>query len=301
LRALAEQDPAGHFDSPLREFISANARGRTKPYLGIPTLLGAPLQQGVRQIERTGGYHHASRTFPLADARIADIGDIEIDNQYALDAAIMEIEARFNEIVDAGVIPLTVGGDHSISYPILKALGRDEPVGLVHFDAHCDTGPEWGGSKFHHGGPFLNAAVAGVLDPERTIQIGIRGSAEVVWRFSYDSGMTVVHIEDIREHGIASVVDLAREVVGDGPTYISFDVDALDPVYAPGTGTPEVGGLTPHEAQDMIRGLAGLNLIGADVVEVAPQYDPTTNTALVAANMLFEELSVITQSLTERR
>jgi agmatinase len=134
-----------------------------------------------------------------------------------------------------------------------------------------------------------------VLDPERTIQIGIRGSAEMVWDFSYQSGMTVIHVEELHEMGVPAVIERAREVVGDGPVYVSFDVDGLDPVYAPGTGTPEVGGLTPLEAKAIVRGLRGLDVVGGDVVEVAPEYDPTSNTALAAATMLFEILCVVAE------
>jgi agmatinase len=135
--------------------------------------------------------------------------------------------------------------------------------------------------------------LAGALDPERTVQIGIRGPAEIFWGFSYDSGMTVLHIEDVDRLGIPGVVETARRVVGDGPTYISFDVDGLDPAYAPGTGTPETGGLTPREAQAILHGLKGLDIVGGDVVEVAPQYDPTGNTAMVGAQILFEMFSLI--------
>src|SRR5438105_563668 len=152
---------------------------------------------------------------------------------------------------------------------------------------------ELDGSKFHHGGPFRQAVLAGVLDPERTIQIGIRGPAEIFWGFSYESGMTVLHIEDVDRIGIDGVVAKAREVVGGGPTYISFDVDGLDPAFTPGTGTPETGGLTPREAQAILHGLKGVDIIGGDVVEVAPQYDPTTNTAMVGAQMLFEIFSLM--------
>jgi agmatinase len=155
------------------------------------------------------------------------------------------------------VIPLAVGGDHSITYSILKAVGRKQPVGMVHIDAHCDTAGVYEGSKFHHGGPFRQAVLAGVLDPERSIQIGIRGGAEFLWEFSYDSGMTVLHDEDVQAMGVAAVVAKARDVVGDGPVYVSFDVDGVDPGFAPGTGTPEVGGLTPREVLGILRGLAG--------------------------------------------
>jgi agmatinase len=188
------------------------------------------------------------------------------------------------------VKPVSAGGDHSITYPILKALGADRPVGLVHIDAHCDTSGEFEGAKFHHGGPFRHAVLDGVLDPERTIQIGIRGSAEYLWEFSYDAGMTVLHVEEVAAMGIEAVIARAKEVVGAGPVYVSLDVDGIDPAFAPGTGTPEIGGLTPREVQALLRGLAGLYIVGGDVVEVAPQYDSTTNTAQLGAQMLFEIL-----------
>ena len=199
------------------------------------------------------------------------------------------------------MVPLSVGGDHSISYPILKAVGRDGPVGMIHIDAHADTGGPFNGSRFHHGGPFRNAALAGVLDPERTVQIGIRGRAEPHWDFSYDSGMRVIHIEEFYEMGLEAVLAEARRVVGDGPTYVSFDVDSIDPAFTPGTGTPEVGGFLPREVQALIRGLRGLNLVGADVVEVSPPYDQTGNTALVGATMLWEILCVLAEAVAERK
>jgi guanidinopropionase len=158
---------------------------------------------------------------------------------------------------------------------------------MVHIDAHCDTSGDYEGSKFHHGGPFRRAVLDGVLDPRRTIQIGIRGGAEYLWEFSTDSGMTVIHTEELVETGIPAVIAKAREVVGSGPVYVSFDVDSLDPAFAPGTGTPEAGGLLPREALALLRGLAGLDIIGGDVVEVAPAYDPTTVTAQCAAQVLF--------------
>ena len=161
---------------------------------------------------------------------------------------------------------------------------------MVHIDAHCDTGGVYEGSKFHHGGPFRQAVLDGVLDPERTIQIGIRGGAEFLWEFSYVSGMTVIHAEEVPAMGMAAVIEKARAVVGGGPVYVSFDVDSLDPGFAPGTGTPEVGGLTPREVLQLLRGLAGLDVVGGDVVEVAPQYDATSNTAQAGAQMLFELL-----------
>jgi guanidinopropionase len=269
--------------------------------VGVPMDLGVTNRAGarfgpraVRDIERIGPYNHALRVVPKAECRAADIGDVPMRSRFSLDDCIEDIEAFFTRIRTAGVRPLSVGGDHSITYPILKALGRDRPVGLVHIDAHCDTMGAIDGSKFHHGGPFRQAVLAGALDPERTIQIGIRGPAEIFWGFSYDSGMTVLHIDEVDRLGSEAVAARAREVVGDGPTYISFDVDGLDPAFTPGTGTPETGGLTPREAQAILHGLKGIDIIGGDVVEVAPQYDPTSNTAMVGAQMLFEIFSLMT-------
>jgi agmatinase len=269
--------------------------------VGVPMDLGVTNRAGarfgpraVRDVERTGPYNHVLRVVPRAECQAADIGDVPMRSRFSLDQCIEDIETFFARIQTAGVRPLSVGGDHSITFPILKALGRDRPVGLVHIDAHCDTMGEVDGSKFHHGGPFRQAVLAGALDPERTIQIGIRGPAEIFWGFSYDSGMTVLHIDDVDRLGVEAVAAKAREVVGDGPTYISFDVDGLDPAFTPGTGTPEAGGLTPREAQAILHGLKGLDIIGGDVVEVAPQYDPTSNTAMVGAQMLFEIFSLIT-------
>jgi guanidinopropionase len=323
------------FRAPLAE-IFGGAYRRPMPYAGIPTLLdepyqpegasaasfagldvaliGVPMDLGVsnrpgarfgphalRDIERIGPYNHALEIMPRALCKVADIGDVPMRSRYSLDQSIEDIALFYDRVRQAGVRPVSVGGDHSVTFPILKALGQERPVGLVHIDAHCDTMGMIDGSKFHHGGPFRQAVLAGALDPERTIQIGIRGSAEIFWGFSYDSGMTVLHIEDVDRLGINAVIEQARKVVGDGPTYISFDVDGLDPVYAPGTGTPETGGLSPREAQAILHGLKGLDIIGGDVVEVAPQYDATTNTAMVGAQMLFEIFSLVTLSPHFRR
>jgi guanidinopropionase len=269
-------------------------------FLGVPMDLGVTNRAGarfgpraVRAVERIGPYNHALGIVPRGECNAADIGDVPMRSRYSLDQSIEDIAQFYARLRAAGVRPLSVGGDHSVTYPILKALGAERPLGLVHIDAHCDTMGEVDGSKFHHGGPFRQAVLAGALDPERTVQIGIRGAAEIFWGFSYESGMTVLHIEDVDRLGIPGVVAKARQVVGDGPTYISFDVDGLDPAYAPGTGTPEAGGLSPREAQAILHGLKGLDIAGGDVVEVAPQYDPTSNTAMVAAQLLFEMFSLM--------
>lgn len=256
--------------------------------LGVTNRAGARLgPRAVRSIERIGPFEHVLRVAPSTLVTAADIGDVPFRSRFDLSQCHADIEAYFTEIVAKGVIPLAVGGDHSITYSILKAIGAQRPVGMVHIDAHCDTGGPYEGSKFHHGGPFRQAVLDGVLDPRRTIQIGIRGGAEYLWEFSYDSGMTVVHAEELAVQGAQSILALAREVVGEGPIYVSFDVDSLDPAFAPGTGTPEVGGLLPREALVLLRGLNGLDIVGGDVVEVAPQYDATSNTAHAAAQMLF--------------
>jgi agmatinase len=267
--------------------------------VGIPMDLGVTNRSGarfgpraVRGIERIGPYNHALRIAPLATLAVADIGDVPFSSRYSLEQSAKDIESFYDRIAASGALPFGVGGDHSVSYPILRALGRERPVGMVHVDAHCDTGGPFEGSKFHHGGPFRQAVLDGVLDPERTIQIGIRGSAEFLWEFSYASGMTVIHAEEVTELGVRAIVEKARAVIGDGPTYLSFDVDGLDPAFAPGTGTPEAGGLSAREVLAILRGLAGASIVGGDVVEVAPQYDSGTNTAQVAAQALFEMVSL---------
>ena len=270
--------------------------------LGVYNRAGARLgPKAIRNVAIFGSMNHFNKIIPSDLCRIADVGDVPVQHRYCLDDGIRDIETYFHQVMDADITPLSVGGDHSITYPILKALGRDNPVGLVHVDAHCDTDGWMGNSKHYHGAPFRNAVLGGVLDPERTIQIGIRGPAEPVWEFSYDSGMTVIHAEEFVELGVKEVIRKARDVVGDGSTYISFDIDGLDPVYAPGTGTPEVGGLTTREALALIRGLRGLNLVGGDVVEVAPQYDPTTNTARAGAQMMFEILCLLAEAEVGRQ
>jgi len=274
--------------------------------VGVPMDLGVTNRAGarfgpraVRDVERIGPYNHALGVVPRGECRAADIGDVPLRSRFSLNDSIEDIAAFYTRVHKAGVRPLSVGGDHSITYPILQGLGRDRPVGLVHIDAHCDTMGEIDGSKFHHGGPFRQAVLAGLLDPERTIQIGIRGPAEVFWGFSYESGMTVLHIEDVDRLGIDRVVEKARAVIGDGPTYISFDVDGLDPAYAPGTGTPEAGGLTPREAQAILRGLAGIDIIGGDVVEVAPRADAVRAVLADGARPAFQETHALTAAAGE--
>ena len=289
-------------DVPFRavEWAAPDLSGLDVGLIGVPMDLGVTNRNGsrfgpraLRTIERVGPYNHVLKTMPTHEIRVADIGDVPFRSRFDLQTCHEDIEATAAKIVAAAVLPLFVGGDHSISLPTLRALGRKQPVGMIHIDAHCDTSGPFDGCKFHHGGPFRQAVLDGVLDPERTIQIGIRGSSEYLWEFSYESGMSVIHAEEIPALGVDEIVKRAKAVVGDGPTYVSFDIDSLDPAFAPGTGTPEIGGLTTREAQAILRGLAGIHMIGGDVVEVAPQYDATTNTAHAGAQMLFELLSLV--------
>lgn len=270
--------------------------------LGVTNRAGARLgPRAVRAIERIGPYEHVLGMVPAAEVKVADIGDMPFTSRFSLDSCHADIEAFYKKVVAAGVIPLSVGGDHSITGSILKAIGEKQPVGMLHIDAHCDTSGVYEGSKFHHGGPFRKAVLDGTLDPTRTIQIGIRGGAEFLWEFSYESGMTVIHAEDVTGMGVPAIIAKAKEILGTGPVYVSFDVDSLDPAFAPGTGTPEIGGLTSREVLEILRGLNGLDVIGGDVVEVAPQYDSTSNTAHAAAQVLFEIFCMSVTALKARR
>lgn len=326
LRQQFDGDNSNRFYDPRFARVGAELFGaggkRAMPWAGVPTLLGAPYRDGpqglqvaltglpmdlgvtnrsgtrfgpraMRAVERIGPYNHVLNCLPLHDLAVGDIGDCAFTSRYDLEQSHRDIEAHIATIIAAGALPLSVGGDHSVTHPVLRAVGRDQPVGLIHIDAHCDTGGRTDGTKFHHGGPMRNAVLDGVLDPDRCIQIGIRGAAEYLWEFSTVSGMTVIHAEEIDDLGIPAIIARARDVVGDGPVYLSFDIDAVDPAFAPGTGTPEVGGLTPREVLALIRGLRGINLVGGDVVEVAPQYDATDATARIAAQVLFEILSLM--------
>lgn len=244
--------------------------------------------------------HHVTRFNPYESCRIADVGDAPIKAVYDIQGAHADIKTFFDRIHTAGAVPLSAGGDHSISLPILRALAADGPVGMIHIDAHTDTCDEELGERYTHGTPFRRAVEEGILDATRTIQIGIRGAQNSPegWDYSAESGMRVVYMEEFADLGVEAVIREARSVVGDGPTYLSFDIDSLDPAFAPGTGTPEIGGLTPLEAQKLVRGLNGLNLIGGDVVEVSPPFDPSGNTALVGATMMFEILCILAESVS---
>jgi guanidinopropionase len=307
------------------EFEDPMARPR---YTGIPTFMRTPFSEALADVDialvgvpfdggttnRPGARHgprevrnqsslmrkhnQANGIAPFDLCRVCDVGDAWVAEPFELSAALDQIQVFYDRLYSASVLPVSVGGDHSVTLPILRALAKDGPLGLVHFDAHCDTGDDYLGSPLHHGATFRRAVEENLIDPKRSVQIGIRGGTVMpdLWSFSRESGMRVVSMEELYSLGIPAVIAEAREIVGDAPTYISFDVDGLDPAFAPGTGTPEVGGFTSYEALTMIRGLQGLNLVGGDVVEISPPFDPTGVTALVGATMMFEILCVVADS-----
>jgi guanidinopropionase len=279
--------------------------------IGVPwdggTTNRAGARHGPREVRNMSSFirkvHHVSRIAPYELCRIADLGDAPV-NPIDLVDSLGRIEKFFAKVHAAGTAPLSVGGDHLATLPIFRAIAAKRPIGMVHFDAHSDTNDMYfGGNKYTHGTPFRRAVEEGLLDPKRTVQIGIRGSiyAADEMDFAEKSGIRVVYMEEFSRLGVDKTIELARRCVGKGPTYISFDVDGLDPVYAPGTGTPEIGGLTTLEAQQMIRGLQGLDIVGGDVVEVSPPFDPSGNTALVGATLMFEILCVLADAVARRK
>jgi guanidinopropionase len=247
--------------------------------------------------------HQTFHIFPYKLANVADLGDCPV-NPANVDDALNRIETYFRKLVKKGIRPLAAGGDHLCSLPVLRVLGARKPVGMIHFDAHTDLYDSfYGGFKYTHGTPFRRAIEEGVLDPNRTIQIGLRGSMNDLDDFDYGDkmGVRLMRIEEAKELGPRRVMEIARQVVGDAETYVSFDIDMLDPVHAPGTGTPEIGGFTTFEAQQLLRGLRGLNIIGADVVEVSPPFDPTGITAYAGVTMMFEILCSMAEDVAKRR
>lgn len=256
-------------------------------------------RMGPREIRHQSSlirtYSHALRVAPFDRLNVVDAGDIDAP-PVSIEQAYAAIEAGVARILEAGAIPMVVGGDHSISLPILRAVAkRHGPVGLVQFDSHIDTWNEYFGGKHFHGSAFYWAVEEGLVDPARFVQVGIRGPmyGEDDFAFHRKHGITVIGIDAVKVDGVDRAVETIRRVAT-GPAYVSFDIDAVDPAFAPGTGTPEVGGLTSHEAQRLLRGLAGMPLVGCDLVEVSPQFDgPGQITALLAANLLFELLCVI--------
>ena len=291
--------------------IAAGPAGLDVALYGIPwdggTTNRAGARHGPREIRSQSSLmrrvHHVSGTAPFSLAKVADIGDLSV-NPIDLMDALSRIEAGVAAIVAAGAIPLGAGGDHLTTLPVLRAVAKARPVGMIHFDAHSDTNDTYfGDNPLTHGTPFRRAVEEGLLDPKRVVQIGIRGSIysadEHDWARA--QGMRVIYMEEFARRGAADVMAEARAVAGDGDTYVTFDIDCIDPSMAPGTGTPEIGGFTTREAQEMVRLLEGVRIVGADVVEVAPPFDLGGITALAGATMMFELLCVIARARAAAR
>lgn len=241
--------------------------------------------------------NHATRINPYDLARVADVGDVRFHTVYDIEKSHEDIRKFVQVLTENSVMPLACGGDHSVTLPILRAVAK-EPVALIHIDAHTDTWDSFQGSKFNHGAPFRRAHEEGLIDPTKVVQIGIRGAQNVSegWDYSENAGMRVMFVEEVQERGVEAVVAEARALVGDGPVYLSFDIDSIDPAFAPGTGTPEIAGLTTPEAMALIRGFRGLNYVGADLVEVSPPFDSGGLTALTGATVMYELLCVLAEA-----
>ncbi|HET9490389.1 MAG TPA: agmatinase [Methylomirabilota bacterium] len=280
-----------------------SAAGLDVALLGIPYDGGVSYRPGARfgpraireQSSLIRPWNPVLKVHPFQRLRVADCGDVDVIPP-SIERTFERVQHAVDGVLAAGALPLAVGGDHSITLPILRSLARRHGrLGLVHFDAHPDTWDEYFGSKYFHGTSFRRALEEELIDPRRMIQVGIRGPLYGPEDFALHDqhGMEVIRIEAVKDQGTAWVAGRLGRLRG-GPVYCSFDIDAVDPAYAPATGTPEVGGLTSYEAVTLVRALAGLGLVGADVVEVSPPYDgPGQVTALLAANLLFELTSVM--------
>jgi len=273
--------------------------------LGIPFDSGTSYRPGARMAPREiraqssliRPYSYFQKVSPFERLTIVDAGDVDAP-PVGIEPAYAAIESAVQSVLSAGAVPMLVGGDHSISLPILRAIARRHgPVALVQFDAHIDTWGDYFGGKYFHGSPFRRAIEEGLIVPSQYVQIGIRGpmyGEDEDFAFQRAHGVTTIDIGQVKTDGPTLTMARVRERIGSRPLYVTFDIDSVDPAYAPGTGTPEVGGLTSYEAQELVRGLAGLGLVGCDIVEVAPLFDgPGQITALLAANLMFEFLGVL--------
>ena len=245
----------------------------------------------------------ASGINPFILANCADLGDVS-PNPVDLEDSMDRVATFYKNLREKDITPMTAGGDHLISLPILRGLVAAQPLAMIHFDSHTDLFDSYfGGFKYTHGTPFRRAIEEGLLDPKRIVQIGIRGTAynldDIEW--GETQGVRIVRVEELFDRGIDSVMEEARSIVGEKPTYCSFDIDFIDPSYAPGTGTPEIGGPNTYEAQKSIRLMQGLNLVGADLVEVSPPFDASGGTAWVGASLMFELMCVLADAIDRRR
>ena len=279
-------------------------QGLDAAFIGVPLDIGtsnrAGARFGPRQIRAESAllrpYNMATGAAPFDTLQVADLGDVPI-NTYSIAKSLDIITGFYDEVLAAGCKPLTLGGDHTIALPILRAIAKKHgPVALVHVDAHADTNDEMFGEPVAHGTPFRRAVDEGLLACDKVWQIGLRGTGYAADDFDWprSQGFTVVPAHEVWYQSLAPLMAQVRERIGpEHPVYITFDIDGIDPAFAGGTGTPEIGGLTVSQALEIIRGCRGLNVVGGDLVEVAPPYDPSGNTALLGANLLYEMLCVL--------
>ncbi len=240
---------------------------------------------------------------PFSLVNCADLGDVA-PNPVDIDDTLDRVTSFYGRLVSGGITPLTAGGDHLTTLPVLRALAASGPLGLIQFDSHTDLFDTYfGGHKFTHGTPFRRAVEEGLVDPKRFVQVGIRGTAynteDIEWGEA--QGIRIIRIEELFDRGIDDVMAEVRQIVGTAPTYCTYDIDFVDPTYAPGTGTPEIGGPNSFQAQQVIRQMSGVNLVGADLVEVAPPFDPNGGTAWLGISLMFELLCVLAQAVDARR
>lgn len=279
-------------------------KGLDVAVLGVPMDIGTSWRSGTRfgpkevraQSAMIRPYHMGTGAAPFDGLQVADLGDLAI-NTFSLEKSLKIIEASYDEIMNYDAMPMAIGGDHSITLPILRALHRRfGPVALIHVDAHADVNDEMFGERETHGTVFRRAYEEGLILPEKTYQVGLRGTGYTVEDFAEAQGWGFQQFpaQDLWHRSLSSLGgEIRRDIGSKTPVYVSYDIDSLDPAYAPGTGTPEIGGLTTAQAMELIREFKGLNIVGCDLVEVSPPYDTTGNTALVAANILFELLCVL--------
>ena len=284
--------------------VSETADGVDVGIIGVPLDIGTSNRNGTRYGPRqvraesvlVRPYNMATRAAPFDSFQVADLGDVAL-NPYNLSACIEIIEQHYSAVLENAVTPVSIGGDHTITLPILRAIARKHgPVALIHVDAHADVNDTMFGEPVAHGTIFRRAIEEKLVDPRSMVQIGLRATGYAAEDFDWarDQGVTVVQAEACWYKSLAPLMEEVRRLVGpDQPAYLSFDIDGLDPSVAPGTGTPEPGGLTGSQGLEIIRGCYGLNLVGCDLVEVSPPYDTTGNTALLAANLLFEMLCAL--------
>ncbi len=283
--------------------MAKSARGLDACFVGIPLDIGTSNRSGTRHGPRQiraescmlRPYNMATGAAPFDSLQVADIGDVAI-NTFDLKKSVKLIEKAYDRILAQDCIPLTLGGDHTLVLPILRAMAKKHgPVALVHVDAHADINDEMFGEKIAHGTPFRRAVEEGLLAQDKVFQIGLRGTGYSPEDFNWPrkQGFTVVTAEECWHKSMTPLMAEVRKKIGNHPCYLTYDIDSLDPAFAPGTGTVEIGGLTTWQALEIVRGCKGLNLVGGDLVEVSPPYDPSGNTALIGANLLYEMLCVL--------